>query len=194
MPRKSNPVPSYLYHRASGQARVIIRGKHFYLGPYGSDESRENYASLLADKVLNTVPALPPSPDEPEHSNGLLTVNDLVLAYLKYESRYYVSAGKATSEFSCIREAVLFSGEVTGLAVQLPGWRYPVVCDSATGKVQFDNYGGHWGKQVELDRFLQAYAFEIAQIEARRKGYAVTEQTLTDGSIKLTIQVVGGAA
>jgi len=88
----------------------------------------------------------------------------------------------------------LFSGEVTGLAVQLSGWSYPVVCDLASGQVQFDNFGGRWGEQRELDRFLQAYACEKAKIEARRRGHTVTEQQLTDGSIKLTIQVAGGAA
>ena len=46
----------------------------------------------------------------------------------------------------------------------------------------------------ELDHFLQAYAAERAKIEARKKGYSVTEQSLQDGSIKLTIQVTGGAA
>lgn len=51
-----------------------------------------------------------------------------------------------------------------------------------------------WGKQQELDRFLQAYACERTRIEARKKGYTVTEQPLTDGSIKLTIHVAGGAA
>jgi hypothetical protein len=39
---------------------------------------------------------------------------------------------------------------------------------------------------------LQAYAVEKTKIEARRKGHAVTEQQLADGSIKLTVQV-GGA-
>ena len=29
----------------------------------------------------------------------------------------------------------LFSGEVEGLAVQLPDWQYPVVADLATGQV-----------------------------------------------------------
>jgi hypothetical protein len=51
-----------------------------------------------------------------------------------------------------------------------------------------------WGKQQELDRFLQAYACERTRIEARKKGYTVTEQPLSDGSIKLTIHVAGGAA
>ena len=87
----------------------------------------------------------------------------------------------------------LFSGTAEGLAVQLPGWQYPAVCNLTTGKVEFDNYGGRWGDQAELDRFLQAYAVEKAKLEARRKGHAVTEQSLADGSIKLTIQV-GGVA
>ena len=32
------------------------------------------------------------------------------------------------------------------------------------------------------------------QIEARKRGHPVTEQQLADGSVKLTIQVAGGAA
>ena len=87
----------------------------------------------------------------------------------------------------------LFSGSVTGLAVQLPGWKYPAVCQLDTGHVQFDNYRGAWGEPRELARFLQMYAVEVAKIEARRKGHTVTEQPLADGSIKLTIQVTGGA-
>lgn len=87
----------------------------------------------------------------------------------------------------------LFSGSKTGWAVQLPEWRYPVVADVATGKVDFDNYGGRWGKQKELDRFVQRYAVEKCRIESRKKGHTVTEQQLEDGSIKVVVQV-GGAA
>ncbi len=87
----------------------------------------------------------------------------------------------------------LFSGNVTGLAVKLPGWRYPVVCDLETSQLKYDNYQGHWGDQQQLDRFLQAYAIEKARLEARKNGHSVTEQPLADGSVKLTIQV-GGAA
>ncbi len=94
-----------------------------------------------------------------------------------------------------IQETVrLFSGTATGLTVRLPGWNYPAVFDLATGEVKFDNYGGHWGDQRELDRFLQAYSVEKAKIEARKRGHSVTEQQLADGSVRLTIQVAGGAA
>jgi len=91
-------------------------------------------------------------------------------------------------------ETLQFSGEATGLAVQLPGWEYPVVCDLATGQVKFDNFGGRWGEQAELDRFLQAYAAEKVKIECRKKGHAVMEEQLADGSIRLYVDVQGGAA
>jgi hypothetical protein len=87
----------------------------------------------------------------------------------------------------------VFTTDVTGLAVKLPGWTFPVVCQPDTGQVQYDNYGGSWGQPAELDKFLQAYATEKAKLEARKKGYSVSEQQLKDGSIKLSIHV-GGAS
>jgi hypothetical protein len=90
-------------------------------------------------------------------------------------------------------KAQLFSGEAEGQIVQLPGWTYPVVVDTTTGTTRFDNFNGHWGKQSELDRLLQAYACEKAKIEARKAGHHIVEQSLPDGSIKLTISLGGGA-
>ena len=89
-------------------------------------------------------------------------------------------------------KAKLFVTEAEGLIVNLPDWRYPVVIDTESRHVHYDNYGGQWGKQSELDRLLQAYAVEKAKLEARRAGHTVTEMPLSDGSIKLTVQV-GGA-
>jgi hypothetical protein len=89
--------------------------------------------------------------------------------------------------------AALFNGEATGLLVMLPGWLYPVAADTATGALRYDNYGGRWGDPAHLGRFLQAYGVEKAKIEARKRGYAATEQALADGSIRLAIRV-GGAA
>jgi hypothetical protein len=89
--------------------------------------------------------------------------------------------------------ATLFSGEATGLLVQLPGWMYPVVLGTETGEVRYDNYNGAWGDPAQLGRFLQAYAVERTRIEARKRGHSVVEQALPDGSIRLTVQV-GGAS
>ena len=89
--------------------------------------------------------------------------------------------------------AKLFTSEAKGVIVTLPRWRYPVVCRTEVGTIAFDNYGGKWGEQQELDRFLQAYAVEKTRLEARKQGHDVVEQMLVDGSIKLTV-CVGGAA
>ena len=88
-------------------------------------------------------------------------------------------------------ETKLFSSSAVGWAVQLPDWRYPVVWDVATAKIAFDNYGGRWGDQSQLDNVLQAYAVEKAKIEARHQGHSVSEQSLADGSICVRIAVAG---
>jgi hypothetical protein len=84
--------------------------------------------------------------------------------------------------------ARLYSGEATGLLVQLPGWQFPAVIDTLSGTIHFDNFEGRWGEQSHLDRFLQMYAVERAKQEARKKNLTVTEQTLQDGSIRLQIK------
>lgn len=91
-------------------------------------------------------------------------------------------------------KAKLFATEAEGLIVHLPEWRYPVVAQTGSGELKYDNYNGAWGEQVQLDRLLQAYAVEKARIEARKAGHSVTEQPLADGSIRLQIQVEGGGA
>ena len=88
--------------------------------------------------------------------------------------------------------ARLFSGEATGLLLRLPDWHYPAVIDTSTGEIRCDTYEGRWGEQRHLDRFLQLYAVEAAKIQAHKKGYTATLQTLQDGSIK--VQIIERAA
>jgi hypothetical protein len=87
------------------------------------------------------------------------------------------------------RIAQLFTSEATGLVVEFPGWLYPVVCDTTTGELKYDNFNGRWGDESQLHQFLQAYAVEKAKLEARKQGHSVHEQTLADGSIRVQIAV-----
>ena len=87
----------------------------------------------------------------------------------------------------------LYSGQASGLLVHLTDWLYPVVIDPSTGTVRYDNYGGVWGDEQHLHRFVQAYVVERSRIEARKKSYATTEQSLADGSIMVEIEVGGQA-
>jgi hypothetical protein len=90
--------------------------------------------------------------------------------------------------------AALYAGSARGQIAELPGWRYPVVFDLAAGHAHYDIFNGAWGDQALLGRLLQAYAAEKTRIEARRAGMRVTEQTLPDGSLRLTLQETGGGA
>jgi integrase len=101
MPRKSS-VPSYRLHKASGQARTIVNGRHVYLGKYGSPESRQQYARILAEAAL---PAGVPTAQVTSETSGLL-VSELLVAYLKFAESYYSYDGQPTKEFRGMVDAV----------------------------------------------------------------------------------------
>lgn len=88
------------------------------------------------------------------------------------------------------QDVKFYSGnKAHGTAVQLPNWKYAIVVDE-NGDIQFDNYGGSWGDQKEIDRFRQAYAIEAGCKIAREQGLRVTEETLENGSIRLEAREV----
>ena len=88
----------------------------------------------------------------------------------------------------------LFSEEAFGWAVQLRNWRYPVICQTESGQIRYDNFAGRWGRATDLNAYLQRYAVEAARLAARREGHTILEQPLADGSINLVIRVGGAAA
>ena len=50
MPKlKLNLLPSYRFHKSSGQATVTIAGQDHYLGVYGTATSREKYNRLVSE-------------------------------------------------------------------------------------------------------------------------------------------------
>ncbi|MGE0537448.1 MAG: tyrosine-type recombinase/integrase [Pirellulales bacterium] len=106
MPRRANSVPSYRLHKASGQARVLVDGRHLYLGIYGSEVSRQRYARLIAKQTAasETTPSSPQSlVATPDHE---LTVAALVLRYWEFAKTYYIKDGEPTKELVSMREAL----------------------------------------------------------------------------------------
>src|SRR5262245_61715983 len=98
MPRRPNPVPQYLLHRKSGQARIVLRDatghrRHMLLGKYGSPESKAEYARLVEEcRLRSTAPAEAPRAAD-------LTENELVLAFIKHAEWHYRGPdGRPTSE------------------------------------------------------------------------------------------------
>jgi integrase len=82
---------------------VVLDGKYFYCGPFGSVEATQKYDRLIAQWLANGRQLPPPEPDQ----SGL-TIDDLLLAYWKFVKSYYVKDGRPTSEQDTIRQALRF--------------------------------------------------------------------------------------
>jgi integrase len=100
MPRPKNPIPSYLLHRPSGQARVIINGQTIYLGKYGSKESKEKYHRLLAEFPTPESRVLVIEDGEP------VAVAVLAAKFVEYAKKEYRKNGEPTEELCRIWAAI----------------------------------------------------------------------------------------
>src|SRR3990172_864387 len=98
MPKRVH-VPSYCIHKRSGQAYVRVRGQFVYLGIYGSAESKDAYARVLAELVA--APESMPAPSTPAG----ITVTELIAAYWEYAEGYYQKHGRPTRHLGAIRVA-----------------------------------------------------------------------------------------
>ena len=95
MPRQKSLRPAYQLHKHSGQAKVRIDGRDYYLGPYGSQESRHKYDDLLTEWLLRQ-----------DVGRVTLCCDDLALMYLDHARTYYRKNGRETSEVARIRSAL----------------------------------------------------------------------------------------
>ena len=78
---------SYRLHKARDLAVVTIAGKNHYLGPYGSPESHEKYARLIAEWRANRKHLLPTTAAGPV-ADRTLSLNELMLAYWRHVETY----------------------------------------------------------------------------------------------------------
>ena len=109
MIRTNARVPKLGRH-ASGQAVVRLGGKDFYLGRFGTPDAQAQYDTLIAE-WLSRGRTLPQAQD------AELSVNELVLAYLRqHVESHYRKNGKATSEQSLIKSAHRVLKDAYGLA------------------------------------------------------------------------------
>ena len=99
MPRHKG-IPGYRLHKPSGQARVIIDGRHVYLGPYDSPESRTKYQEIVRKHVADRTKV------EMERKIAFatdVTVSEILVRYIPYVESYYRKHGEQTGQVSIIR-------------------------------------------------------------------------------------------
>ncbi len=89
--------PGYRFHKPSGQAIVTLGGKMFYLGPFGSEDSKTKYATLKAEWLVSkNAQKFVQEPDGP-------SIASVCLAYLDHAEAYY---GEDSKELEAMKYAV----------------------------------------------------------------------------------------
>jgi hypothetical protein len=114
-------TPSYRPHKPSGQAAVTLSGKDHYLGRFGSPESREVYDRVLAEWLANRRRPAPSADDR----TGPISITRLLDGYEEHTRRYYVKAGRPTSEQDTIRQALRRSGSSLATSTPSTSGRWP---------------------------------------------------------------------
>lgn len=89
-------APKYALHKPSGQARVRIKGKDFYLGEHGSQESRDEYDRLIAKFYSRKL----------DVTKDSVVISRLAVNYIEFARGYYRKNGSLTSEFHVIQMAL----------------------------------------------------------------------------------------
>jgi integrase len=114
MPRQKS-IPAYQHHKPSGQAfvRFTTGGvrRVVYLGKHDTPESRTEYRRIIAE--LETAG---PTAVAAHASKGELSVNQLLLAFLKWAATNYRNHdGKPTNELDHYKRSAHFVRELYGL-------------------------------------------------------------------------------
>lgn len=104
MSKKACHAPSYRLHKPSGHARVIIDGKHIYLGKYGTPESQEKHYRLVAEWLASGKHS--PSLASATATASAATINELILAFWQHAKQRYVKNGEPTSELRSFKTAL----------------------------------------------------------------------------------------
>ena len=84
-------IPKFTRH-ATGQARVRIKGKDYYLGVHGTPEAEARYRQLVAELVSGT-----PAKPAPAES---VTVSCVVAAYLEHLDRTLSATSREPAQYS----------------------------------------------------------------------------------------------
>lgn len=91
-------VPSYRWHKPTGQAVVTLNGRDVYLGKYATKASRAEYDRLIGEWLAGGRSLPRPQSD--------LTVAELAERYWCFAKSYYRKDGQPTGHLQAIRQAL----------------------------------------------------------------------------------------
>jgi integrase len=113
MSERKPRIPKCRLHKPTGQAVVTLSGKDFYLGRYGSLESKAEYDRILAEWLASGRQVTNGAGEAPAD----LTVVEMIRGYMSFAGGYYRKDAKPTSEVANIKLAMRPLKELYGHTV-----------------------------------------------------------------------------
>lgn len=166
MPRTKRP-PTYRLHKARQSAVVTINGRNVYLGAYGSPESHECYARLIAQWQAQHGQSLPAEPATTAPQPGL-SINELILRYWQHALQHYRKHGVLTGYHESIRSALRYLRKLYG---STPAKDFGPLALKAVRQAMIE---------ANLSRgYINAHVDRIRRVFR----WAVSEELLTDATI-----------
>ena len=110
-------VPKYRHHKGSDQAFVQRDGQRFYLGKYGTDESRERYRRFVAEMMVANRPTTA-RPESECRPGEVLSVVELLAVYWRFAEQHYRRDGQPTRSMDNIRYAARARCEISTATLQ----------------------------------------------------------------------------
>ena len=107
MSRKpSFPVYPKKKHR-SGQCRISLQGKDYYLGPFGSPESHQKYDQLRAEWYTRQAAGLTATASPAAPATPSLTVAQVVARWETYAEQVYSARGGELEQFGMVLKPLI---------------------------------------------------------------------------------------
>lgn len=94
MPKLANRLPKMCKH--GNRAVVSLSGQQVYLGRWGTAKATAEYERKITEWLAR---------GKTPYQVDTLTVNHLLVAYLKFAKGYYRKNGRITNEFTCMKNA-----------------------------------------------------------------------------------------
>jgi hypothetical protein len=91
-------LSKFSIHKRSGNARVKLDGEEFWLGPADQPQVREKYDQLIGEWLRNGRKLPQPKPEQ-----HLLSVSELIVAFMEHAAMKYARNGKPTPEYENLK-------------------------------------------------------------------------------------------
>jgi hypothetical protein len=160
MPRPRNQVPTYRLHKQSGQAIITISvdgtRRDMLLGKYGSPESKTEYR-----RILDQLATAGPKSVTTNHAAPHLSVNELLLAFLKHADTHYRHPdGTPTGEVKSLAQSIR---PVRKLFGTIPAAEFSPKCLKAVRQSMIDGDLARGVINRRIDRVRRVFKWGVSE-------------------------------